>query len=55
MNKARGIMLNTVIGIVIALAGWLIVAAIMSVLYHPSDSTWGAWSSLIYGNTVICV
>ncbi len=46
-STARKILLNIVIGIVVALAGWLIVDAVMAVLYHPSDSTWGTWSSLI--------
>lgn len=48
MSKAKGILQNTVIGIVVMLAAWLIVDAIMAVLYKPSDS-WGTWSSLITG------
>jgi hypothetical protein len=31
------------------LAAWLIVDAVMAVLYHPNDSTWGTWSSLVTG------
>jgi hypothetical protein len=50
ITKAKGVIENTVVGIIIAIAAWLIVDAVMSVLYHPSDSTWGTWSSLIYGN-----
>ncbi len=48
-TKARGILKNTVLGIVVAMAGWLIVDAVMAVLYHPDSSTgWtGTWSSLI--------
>lgn len=46
VTKARGVLLNTVVGIVIALAGWMIVDAIMAVLYNPSAAG-GTWSSLI--------
>lgn len=47
--KAKSILLNTIIGIVIALAGWMIVDAIMAVLYHPTDPSLAgkAWSQLI--------
>ncbi|MBU6388569.1 hypothetical protein KGQ72_01695 [Patescibacteria group bacterium] len=44
ISKAKGILWNTVIGIVIALAGWLIVDAVMSVLYNGNL---GAWSQII--------
>ena len=53
VSKARLILLNTVIGIVIALAGWLIVDAIMAVLYNANAKTnnnggvLGTWSALI--------
>lgn len=49
--KAKDILKNTVVGIVVALAGWMIVDAIMVVLYNPSAESGvtklGAWSSLI--------
>ncbi len=45
-EKARGILLNTIVGIVIALASWLIVDAIMAVLYNPSAAG-GTWYSLV--------
>jgi hypothetical protein len=47
--KAKSILLNTIIGIVIAFAGWMIVDAIMAVLYHPTDASLAgkAWSQLI--------
>jgi len=44
--KAKGILLNTAVGITIALAGWMIVNAIMAVLYNPSNPG-DTWSSLI--------
>jgi|GEM_PF-2024209 len=49
ISKAKGILWNTVVGIVIALAGWLIVDAIMAVLYKPDAKTgWTTtWSQLI--------
>lgn len=46
VSKAKSILLNTVIGIVIALAGWMIVDAIMAVLYNPK-AVGSTWSSLI--------
>lgn len=47
--KAKSVLLNTIIGIVIAFAGWMIVDAIMAVLYHPTDPSLAgkAWSQLI--------
>lgn len=45
-EKAKGVLLNTVVGIVIALAGYLIVAALMAVLYDR-DSFGTTWSQLI--------
>lgn len=51
VQKAKTILWNTVIGIVIALAGWMIVAAIMAVLYNPSarsgETRLEVWSNLI--------
>ncbi len=49
VQKAKTILWNTVIGIVISLAAWMIVAAIMAVLYNPSG-VGQTWSSLIVGS-----
>lgn len=52
-EQAKKILTNTIVGIVIALAGWMIVDAIMAVLYNknaavPGTSTvLGTWSALI--------
>ena len=54
-EKAKSMITNLVIGIVIALSGWMIVDALMAVLYHPSGSTFGAWSDLITGGTKPCI
>ena len=54
-NKAKTILTNTIVGIVIALASWLIVDAIMAVLYNPS-SFGSTWSELITsGNMGPCL
>ena len=54
--KAKSILSSTVIGIIVAIAGWAIVDAVMAVFYHPSDSAWGTWSSLITsGNIDPCI
>lgn len=45
-EQAKKILTNTVVGIVIALAGWLIVDALMAVLYNPSAAG-GTWYSLV--------
>src|SRR3989338_6894070 len=53
ISKARGILTNTIVGIVIALAGWLIVDAIMVVLYNGS---FGTWSNLVTsGSSQACL
>lgn len=53
VSKAKGILTNTIVGLIIALASWMIVDAIMAVLYHPTDPSLAGktWSSLITGNT----
>lgn len=55
IGEAKGILRNTVVGIVIALSGWLIVDAIMAVLYHPTDSIGTTWSQLITSDGVACL
>jgi len=45
-EKAKGILLNTVLGIIIALSGWMVVDAVMAVLYKPSNPG-ETWSDLI--------
>ena len=48
VKKAKDIITNTILGIIIAMAGWLIVDAVMAVLYHPDAKDWTTdWSSLI--------
>lgn len=55
-EQAKKILTNTIVGIVIALAGWMIVAAVMAVLYKSPDGTWGTWSNLITsGNIGTCL
>ena len=51
-NEAKSILWSTVIGIVIALASWLIVNAVMAVFYN---GTFGPWSSLLYGTGSDCL
>lgn len=46
MSKAKSILQNTIVGTVIALASWMIVDAVMAVLYNPS-SPGETWYSLI--------
>lgn len=45
-EKAKGILLNTVVGTLVALAAWLIVDAVMAVLYNPGAAG-GTWSSIV--------
>jgi hypothetical protein len=51
IKKAKDLLINTVVGIVIALAGWMIVDAIMLALYNPETrlegGKLGAWADLI--------
>lgn len=54
-EQAKSILLHTIVGIVIALAGWMIVDAIMAVL-TPNGKPFGEnWSSLITGSGDICL
>lgn len=50
-EQAKKILTNTIVGIVLALAGWMIVDALMAVLYNPDtlngQTKLGVWSSLI--------
>ncbi len=61
ISKAKGILWNTVVGIVIALAGWMIVDAIMAVLYNSTTpvsdgSVLKTWSNIITsGNQPFCL
>ena len=59
-EQARKILTNTVVGIVIALAGWLIVDAIMVALYNPdtpiAGGKLGVWSQLVTsGGAPLCI
>ena len=49
-EQAKGILWSTIVGIVIALSGWMIVDAVMAVLYNPGNAG-GTWMSIIRGNT----
>ena len=52
LEKAKGVLTSTIIGIVVALSGWLIVDAIMAVLYNGPP---GTWSSLITSSGDFCL
>ncbi len=59
-EQAKKILLNTVVGIVIALAGWLIVAALMAVLYKPDLAAQGKgfvanWAAIVTGSGDPCL
>ena len=47
-EKARDIIKNTVVGLTISLSAWLIVDAVMVIMYNPSAAV-GNWQSLING------
>lgn len=54
-EQAKKILTNTIVGIIIALAGWLIVDAIMAVLYNPT-AVGSTWSQLITsGGALPCI
>ncbi|MCX6790429.1 MAG: pilin [Candidatus Kaiserbacteria bacterium] len=55
ITEAKKILTNTVVGIVISLAAWMIVDAIMAVLYRSPDGAWGTWSSLINSSGSECL
>jgi hypothetical protein len=45
-GKANGVLTNTIVGLLVALAAWIIVDAVMAALYNPSAGA-GAWYSII--------
>lgn len=50
-SQANKLLLNTVIGIVVAMCAWLIVDAVMAVFYSPA-AFGAAWSDLVTGKGV---
>lgn len=48
-EQAKQILTNTIVGIIIALSAWMIVGAIMAVLYKSPGGTWGTWQELMVG------
>lgn len=55
ISQAKTILTNTIIGIVIALAGYLIVGALMAVLYNPSALQGKAWDEIINWGGPACL
>jgi hypothetical protein len=53
-SKAKSILIHTVVGLVVALAGWLIVDFVMAVLYNK-DATGKTWSTLVTGGGDTCI
>lgn len=54
-EEAKSVLKNTVVGIVVALASWMIVDAIMAVLYQPSNPS-EVWSNLVNsGSSPACL
>ena len=51
VSKAHGILISTIVGIVVALAAWMIVDALMAVLYNPT-AVGGTWSNLVTGGDI---
>ena len=49
IQKGKSIIINTIAGIVVALSAWLIVGAVMGVLYNGRA---GAWDNIIKGGNI---
>lgn len=47
IEKAKDMLRNTVLGLIVALIGWMVVDAVMVVLYDPDINHGKAWSDLI--------
>lgn len=57
-TKARGLILNAAIGLVIVLSSWLIIDAFMRLLYSGSNGNegkWGPWNSIIKEGGEYCI
>jgi hypothetical protein len=57
ISKAKSVITNTVVGIVIALASWLIVDAVMVTLYKPTAQGWSQswWQLVSSGGAARCI
>lgn len=53
-SKARTMLANAAIGLLIVLAAWLIVDFVMKTLYNPNKAGWGPWNSIL-GSGPACV
>lgn len=53
--KAKQVLINAIVGLLVSLVAWLAVDAVMAALYHPTDSTWGTWYTLVSGNGDACL
>lgn len=53
-SKAKGMLLNAAIGMLIVLSAWLMVDFVMKTLYNPNSSGWGPWNSIL-GDGPACV
>jgi hypothetical protein len=53
-SKAKVAVTNAVVGIALALAAWMIISAVMSVLYNPTNWT-ESWKNLITGEGSVCL
>lgn len=54
ISEAKKVVTNTIVGIVVALASWMIVDAVMAVLYSPGNAG-GTWSTMIFSSGDFCL
>lgn len=46
-SKAKNMMINAVVGMLIVLSAWLIVDFVMKALYNPNLAGWGPWNTIL--------
>lgn len=57
-GKARGLLLNTAIGLLIVLSSWLVIDAFMRLLYsgpNGNEGVWGPWNSIVVQGGEYCI
>jgi hypothetical protein len=53
VGRAHGVFKNVLIGLVVVLAGWLIVDVVMKTLYDEGGTGWGPWNAIICNGATV--
>lgn len=51
ISKAHGIFRDVLFGLLLILAGWMVIDTVMKVLYGNGPQGWGPWNTILCGST----